>query len=184
MDGGLASGSFCLACGEDLRTKKGGRRSIGSASTQHVVPVLCHAAAHALAEAGNSRQLDEARFRDGYICRPCFREAERLQKLQQQVTTTREHLNANANNAIPYFPTLPLPPSDMTPSLHIPVQEAHSISSSEVEVGNTQYHQKRSLSPSQCEQGCWKRRRLQTSNQAVVSDNISSPPVSVSIMNS
>ena len=75
---------FCRACGAGLEGRKRERRLIGSATTQHVMPILRDVVTHAMAESGNV-QFDEAKLNTGYICRPCFREFEKFQKLQQQV---------------------------------------------------------------------------------------------------
>ena len=60
-----------------MKDRKGDRRLIGSARTQHVMPMLRDVATGAVAESGNV-QLDEEKLSTGYICRPCFREFEKV----------------------------------------------------------------------------------------------------------
>ena len=48
---------------------------------------LTLAIAESRAESGDV-QLDEAKLRAGYICRPCFRAFEKLHKLKEQIPKT------------------------------------------------------------------------------------------------
>ena len=80
-----------------MKGRKGDRRLIGGASTQHIIPVLRDVAVHTVTDLGLHVQLDEAKLGNGYICRPCLQNFEKLQKLQEQ----HEHLYANAKNAVP-----------------------------------------------------------------------------------
>ena len=89
------------ACG--AQSKKGERRLLGSAGTRHVLPLLCNTAKRAMAETSDNVQLDEAKVSTGYVCRPCFHDMERLQKLQE-VRTVHERLYTNAKNAVSYLP--------------------------------------------------------------------------------
>lgn len=178
MDGN----EFCRACGAGLEGRKRERRLIGSATTQHVMPILRDVVTHAMAESGNV-QLDEAKLSTGYICRPCFREFEKFQKLQQQVKSVQEHLYINAKTALPYLPTLPaLSQSQSQTDVAHDAQRLGDDSGSEEDGGSSsQLGQKRSLGSSS--PGSRKKRRLELSKirQApVVSGNASSPPIAVS----
>ena len=81
------------------------RRWVGSASAKHVMPMLCDVT-RAMGESDDVR-LNEAKLSTGYICRCCFRDFEKIQKLQQQVKSVYEHLYINAKTALPYLSTVP-----------------------------------------------------------------------------
>ena len=118
---------FCFGCGVSLEGRKGDRRLIGSASTQHIIPLLRDVAVHTVTDLGLYVQLNEEKMGSGYICRPCFRSFEKLQKLQEQLKSLHEHLYTNAKNAVPYLPTLPHSSQSVSQT---EVQDAQRIGSS------------------------------------------------------
>ena len=98
---------FCFACGTQLEKRRGDRRLIFSPQSSYVFPMpLTLAIAESRAKSGDV-QLDEAKLRAGYICRPCFRAFEKLHKLKEQIQTAQKRLSLNAKTALPYLPTLP-----------------------------------------------------------------------------
>ena len=171
---------FCYACGAGLKDRKGDRRLIGSARTQHVMPMLRDVATRAVAESGNV-QLDEEKLSTGYICRPCFREFEKVQKLQQQLKSVQEHLYINAKTALPHLPTLPAQSLSQTHDAQ--GLDDNEPGSEEDRCSTSQLGQKRSLdSPSP---GSLKKRRLQLRkirHAPVVAGNTTSPPIAVSLI--
>lgn len=173
---------FCFGCGAGLKGRKGDRRLIGSSCTQHVMPILRDVATRAMAESSNVR-LDEAKLSIGYICRPCFRNFEKIQKLQQQVKSMYEHLYINAKTALPYLPTLPVSSQRISQTdVALEAQGFDDNSGSEEDGCSTsQLGQKRSLGSES--PGRLKKRRLQLSNirhAPVVSGSTTSPPIAVS----
>lgn len=156
---------FCLGCGVDLKERKGDRRLLCSSSTRKVLPALLETVKGAV---GKDVKLDEEKINGSYICKPCFREMEKLQKLEEQLRTVREHLNMNVRKAIPY----------------LPVVLESSESTSQIEYGGAQAEcsgRKRQLSSQRDASTSPKRRRkLMMNRGAVARSNSRSPAVSVS----
>ena len=174
----VGSMEYCYACGAE--SKKGKRRLLGSPGTQHVLPLLCDTAKRAMAETSDNVQLDEAKVSTGYVCRPCFRDMERLRKLQEEVRTVRERLYTNAKNAVSY---LPVQLASQSTSVLLTDETQENSSCEEERCSTSELGQKRSLSPPQ--QGLLKKRRLQMSKirQApVVAGSNTSPAVTVSYL--
>ena len=53
---------FCFGYGVSLEGKKGDRRLIGSASMQHIIPLLCDVAMHTVTDLGLYVQLNEEKM--------------------------------------------------------------------------------------------------------------------------
>ena len=161
-----------------MKGRAGDRRLLGSASTKHVMPLLLDVATRAVADCGDVR-LDEAKLSTGYICRPCFRGLEKIQKLQQQVESMRGDLYTNAKKAVPYLPTLPTHQSVVSQA---GVTQSDASESEEERCSTSQLGRKRSSTDES--PGSRKKRRLQLKKieQApVVSESTTSPPVAVSL---
>ena len=170
---------FCFGCEVSLEGRKGDRRLIGSASTQHIIPLLCDVAVHTGTDLGLYVQLNEETMA-GYICRPCFRSFEKLQKLQEQLKSLHEHLYTNAKNAVPYLPILPHSSQSVSQT---EVQDAQRLGSSseseEYQSPTSELVQKRSL----CSPKRVKRRRLELKKirqTPFATSNTSFPPIAVS----
>jgi len=151
---------FCLACGDDLRERKGDRRLLCSHSTRHVLPTLLDAAKHAM---GRDVEIDEEILSRGFICKPCWKQLEKCQKLQEQIGAVQQLLRTNVAKAVPYLPLVDVP----------------EASSSQGLLGR-----KRQLSPPREEAKESPKRRRQVvrtlSRATVASSSTSSPAVSVS----
>lgn len=52
--------------------------------------------------------IDEDKLRMRYVCRPCFRELEKNQKLQKQLALSQEKLADNVQKALSYLPLTPV----------------------------------------------------------------------------
>jgi len=176
----MDSEEFCFGCGVSLKGRKGDRRLIGGACTQHIIPVLRDVAVHAVTDLGLHVQLDEAKLGNGYICGPCLRNFEKLQKLQEQLKAVHEHLYANAKNAVLHLTTLPHSNQSVSQAEVLEAQRLDSsVKSEEYQSPTSELGQKRSLwSP----QGL-KRRRLELNKirkSPHAPSNTSSPPIAVS----
>ena len=89
----------CLACGRE--SEKGERRLLTSGSTKHVLPVFLETAASVV-----DGKIDDEKLSDGHVCKTCFRELEKLQRLQKQVKTITEGLQTSMKRAVPIIPVV------------------------------------------------------------------------------
>ncbi len=81
----------CLACGDDLSNRSGDRRTLLTASLQHVVPLWMSIVSKELAKRNETAELESLVSGDGDVeqagkmCRKCFSAYERLLKVQTLV---------------------------------------------------------------------------------------------------
>ena len=68
---------FCLACGVDLKERKGSRRLL----SKQVLPVLLHK----VKDVGKDVKLETEKLTGSFVCTPCFWEMEKLKKLEKQL---------------------------------------------------------------------------------------------------
>ena len=88
----------------DLSCKKKDRKQVCNPSNKHVIPTLSCVLGQALAETQSfNEQLDEQKLRASYVCKPCFRSLEKLQKLQEQITTIQASMRTNAKKTVSNF---------------------------------------------------------------------------------
>ena len=147
---------FCLACGVDLKERKGSRRLL----SKQVLPVLLHTAK----DVGKDVKLETEKLTGSFVCTPCFREMEKLKKLEEQLKNVRERLTANVRKAMAYLPVVP------------ETAESTSQADDQGECSG----RKRQLSPQRLVSSSPKRRRQLMSKAAVAPGDSSSPAVSVS----
>ena len=95
---------FCLACGDDLKERQGDRRVLCSSKTRHVIPMLLDTAKNAV---GKDVKFDEEKLNACFICKPCFKQMEKLQMLQKQMGAVQGLLHTNIGKALPYLPLVP-----------------------------------------------------------------------------
>ena len=145
---------FCLACGVDLKERKGSRRLL----SKQVLPVLLDTVKDVV---GKDVRLETEKLTGSFVCIPCFREMEKLKKLEEQLKNARERLTANVRKAMPYLPVVP--------------ETAESTADDQGECSG----RKRQLSPQRLVSSSPKRRRQLMSKAAVAPGDSSSPAVSV-----
>ena len=148
---------FCLACGVDLKERKGSRRLL----SKQVLPVLLDTVKDVV---GKDVRLETEKLTGSFVCTPCFREMEKLKKLEEQLKNARERLTANVRKAMPYLPVVP------------ETAETTSQADDQGECSG----RKRQLSPQRLVSSSPKRRRQLMSKAAVAPSDSSSPAVSVS----
>ena len=94
---------FCLGCEVDLKGREGDRQLLCSSSQQKFLPALLERVKGAIWKDVN---LDEEKINGSYIFKPCFRDMEVVQKLEEQVRTVQKNLHMNVRKAIPYLPVV------------------------------------------------------------------------------
>ena len=55
-------------------------------------------------------QLDLKRFEEGYVCKGCFREVDRLYRLQKQVVDSKEMVSSKVAQTIHCYRVIACPP--------------------------------------------------------------------------
>lgn len=153
---------FCVACGDDLKERQGDRRVVCSSKTRPIIPTLLDTAKYAV---GRDVSFE---LSGRFICKPCFKQIEKLQMLQRQIRMVQGQVEANIGRALPHL------------SL---VQESQIDRGCGQDEASGLLGRKRQLSPQREATESPKRRRQIVSSLAratVAPSNTSSPAVSVS----
>ena len=91
--------NFCRLCGVDTDVNKN-RRSLSTNDRFH--SILTDIAVRCC-EGTSRSHLDIQKFQDGYLCRPCFREVERLSLQESQVRDLRGAIESKLSQQIHRF---------------------------------------------------------------------------------
>ena len=99
--GKMFAAKFCRACGVDVAKDKKQRRTISRNA------IFCSTLIP-MASAVSDR-LDVSKFEEGYVCKVCSRELEKMQKLQAQLDEVKGSIFSKLTNAAHLMPTTEMP---------------------------------------------------------------------------
>ena len=95
---------FCLPCGDDLRERK----TIGCCAA--IVHVMCYQRCSMQQNMlWGDVEIDEEKLSRGFIFKPCWKQLEKCQKLQEQIGMVQQLLRTNVAKAVPYLPLVDVP---------------------------------------------------------------------------
>ena len=80
-------------CGVDVEANKKNRRSLSSSD-------LCCAVLTDIAQGTSRSRLDLQKFQEGYVCKSCFRELERLSVQEKRVRELRETIESKVQKQL------------------------------------------------------------------------------------
>ena len=120
----MSTSKFCRACGIDVAKDKKQRRTISGNAT-----ILTPMASTVI------DQLDVKKFEEGYVCKVCSRELEKMQKLQAQLDEVKGSIFLKLTNASHLLPQSIGMPSEaemvLTPTCTSSRKRASDASSNE-----------------------------------------------------
>ena len=99
--------NLCRVCGTDVELNKKNRRSV---SGNPCCKTLLEVAACSLEANFSGAQLDLKRFEEGYVCKGCFREVDRLHRLQKQVVDLKAVVSSKVAQTIHCYRVVACPP--------------------------------------------------------------------------
>lgn len=90
---------FCRECGADVGKDQKNRRSLsGSAVYCTLIPFATSVTD------SSSQSIDVSNFENGYACKSCYGEVEKLQKLQKQLGELKESVLTKVTKSAHLFP--------------------------------------------------------------------------------
>ena len=107
-------------CGVDVEVRKKNRRSLSS--NDHCRAILTDIALNCY-QCTSSSHLDLQRFQEGYVCKSCFREIERLSIQEKQVRELKETIESKVRKELHRYTT-----SESTAALNPLHTLSHSVS--------------------------------------------------------